>query len=746
MNVLPNTNELKPENEVNTVPASFDDTDTETTETADSAVSKHTENTAGETPDEAAAEPKPSMTQEEMDVSVEEHALLVHEEDEAAHAEKLAQIREALSMVNPRTEELAAKPQKPKKIPPLKRHGSKSAVQQHAAAETVPVKKAPAKPAQSAALPPLRKKTQPAVKPAETPAAQPVQKPAAKPALAPLKRVGSSSGSAVALKTPDAPAAPEQSTAPEKAAAPKAPAKPLAPLRRVGTPGRAAAAAAETKPITVPEQKETAEPKSPAPEKKQKEKTKKTADPAKAPISVKKLCAVFGGAAAGAIVLAYVIVALTYQNTLLPNTRINQVDVSNMTREEAEAAILAAKPVQDLVFVTANNENVTIKAADYSATYALPENALDEAFQESNWLWIKKLFAASDYTTDYVFSFSQEQLRTSIMAYEWGSESSQDAYIAMGDDGLYEIIPETIGDKFDEELLAEYAGSKLDGNTFSIAMLDSGCYEDYLADIVSEDLTESLEQCNRFAGCSITFDFSDRQKVVDGQMIADWVVIKSDGSYEFDTDSMALFVAEMANETDTYGKSRTFRSTLDGTITVPWTELSMYGWQIDQTATIEQMKELIEAGEAVTVAPTYTGWGYGYCRDTDDIGDTFIEVDISAQHVWYYKDGALVMESDCVTGTETDPSRTTPRGIFQIWSHESPRKLGTYAVQGYETWVDYWMPVNYGGIGLHDMGRSAFGGDIYMYNGSHGCINLPHSFAESLFYATENGIPVIIHD
>ncbi len=739
MNVLPNTNELKLENEVNMVPASFDDTDKETAEAADSAASEHTENTADETPDEVSAEPKPSMTQEEMDVSVEERTLPVHEEDEAAHAEKLAQIREALSMVNPRTEEPAAKPQKPKKIPPLKRHGSKSAAQQRAAAETAPVKKSPAKPAQSTALPPLRKKTQPA-----EPSAQPVQKPAAKPALAPLKRVGSSSGTAVALKTPEVPAAPEQTAAPEKTSAPKTPAKPLAPLRRAGTSGRAAAA--ETKPITVPEKKETTEPKSPAPKKKQKEKTKKAAEPAKAPISIKKLCAIFGGAAAGAIVLAYVIVALTYQNTLLPNTRINQVDVSNMTREEAEAAILTAKPVQDLVFVTANNENVTIKAADYSAAYALPENALDEAFKESNWLWIKKLFSASDYTTDYVFNFSEEKLKNSIMAYEWGSESSQDAYIAMGDDGFYEIIPETIGDKFDKELLAEYAGSRLDGSTFTIQMLDSGCYEDYLAEIVSEDLTESLEQCNRFAGCSITFDFSDRQKVVDGQMIAEWVTIKNDGSYEFDTDDIALFVAEMANETDTYGKSRTFRSTLDGTITVPWTELSMYGWQIDQVATIEQIMELIEAGEAVTVDPVYTGWGYGYCRDTDDIGDTFIEVDISAQHVWYYKDGALVMESDCVTGTETDPSRITPRGIFQIWSHESPRKLGTYAVQGYETWVDYWMPVNYGGIGLHDMGRSAFGGDIYMYNGSHGCINLPHSFAESLFYATENGIPVIIHD
>jgi lipoprotein-anchoring transpeptidase ErfK/SrfK len=104
------------------------------------------------------------------------------------------------------------------------------------------------------------------------------------------------------------------------------------------------------------------------------------------------------------------------------------------------------------------------------------------------------------------------------------------------------------------------------------------------------------------------------------------------------------------------------------------------------------------------------------------------------------------MDTDCVTGLQSDPERQTPCGIFKIWSHESPRKLGTYAVQGYETWVDYWMPVTYTGIGLHDLDRSAYGGNIYLTNGSHGCINLPHDFAASLFDSTVNGIPVIIHE
>ena len=127
-------------------------------------------------------------------------------------------------------------------------------------------------------------------------------------------------------------------------------------------------------------------------------------------------------------------------------------------------------------------------------------------------------------------------------------------------------------------------------------------------------------------------------------------------------------------------------------------------------------------------------------------GNTYIEVDICHQHLWYYVNGELFLESDVVTGKESDPTRATPPGAYKVWSRESPRKLGTYAVQGYETWVNYWMPVTYTGIGLHDLNRSAYGGDIYINNGSHGCINLPPSVAKTIFDNISAGTPVICYN
>ena len=111
-----------------------------------------------------------------------------------------------------------------------------------------------------------------------------------------------------------------------------------------------------------------------------------------------------------------------------------------------------------------------------------------------------------------------------------------------------------------------------------------------------------------------------------------------------------------------------------------------------------------------------------------DWGNTYAEVDFGAQHVYMYENGALTWDAPCVTGN-VSKNYTTPEGIYSLTYKQADRVLrgakradGTYE---YESHVDYWMPFN-GGIGFHDASwRSKFGGTIYQYSGSHGCINLP---------------------
>ncbi len=664
---------------------------------------------------------------QKLDISVEDNPPPMQSAGET-HAQKVAQIREALAMV----ERPAAPVQKPAKkgaLPPLRKKGTKSTAAKNAAAETVVV---PPKP-QKKAAPPVQQKNRSAVKP--QPAPQAAKQPSKLP---PLKKAAPN---AQAAKPAAAPAA-------QTNAAPKP--KPLPPLKKAGTAGNAASAT-KAAPSAKPDPKPIVKPKAEA----IKKAAPKKAEPRK-PLPIGKISAILGGSAAGALVIAYCVMALVYLNKFLPNTYINNVPVGGMSMEEAREAVLDKADVENLVLVTANGENVSFEAQKFDAEYGLSETALDEAYSENRFLWIRKLFSDSAYTVEYDLSYSEDSLKTMISRHGWGADTSQNAYIAKNEEsGMYEIIPATIGDKFDQDILTGYVSEHLKTGEFIVEMVNSGCYDKYLAPVQAEDLKEDLELFNKFANSTIIFDFSDRKEPLEGAQIAEWVsftadgqmVHTEDGHIDFNRDAIAAFVAAMAEKYDTYGKDRTFRSTLDGVITVPWTSTSMYGWQINQEATVEQIIELLRAGESVTVQPVYNGWGYGFTRETDDIGDTYIEIDISAQHVWYYKDGALHSDSDCVTGTETDSSRRTPRGIFQIWSHESPRKLGTMEKQGYEVWVDYWLPIDYTGIGLHDMqSRSAFGGEIYMYSGSHGCINLPFNFVKELYNTTVNGTPVIVHD
>ncbi len=664
--------------------------------------------------------PKPvqkSGRTQALDISVEDNPPPQLGSEET-RSQKLAQIREALAMVERPAAPQPAPPAKgAQKLPPLKKKGSKSASARNAAAETI------------VTPPPAQKRVQkPAPAKAPAPSQQKPTAQAAKPlgTLPPLKKAGTPA--AQTAKT-------EKPVQAKNTAAPKP--QPLPPLKKAGTV-RKGEATADMKPV---------KPKA-APASGSKPAVLPKFSTKEQPAPLGKIAAILGGSAVGALVVAYAIVALVFSNKFLPNTYINDIPVSSMTKEEAADTLLASVRADDLVLVASNGEKAEFEANSYNAYYSLPDGALDEAFGESRFLWIKKLFSDTNYTVEYDFNYSEDTLRSLVVEHDWGNEPAQNAFIQKTADGMYEIVPATVGDRFDKNALMSYVTEQLTVGKTLIEMQESGCYDAFAAQIQEEDLQDQLELCNRFAKCAITFDFSDRTEVLEGSIIADWVYFTESGEIAFNRGEVENFVAAMADKYDTYGRSRSFRSTLDGVITVPWTSTSIYGWQIDQDGTVEQILELLQAGESATVEPKYENWGYAYTRNTDDIGSTYIEVDISAQHVWYYKNGLLQMESDCVTGAERDPERRTPRGIFKIWSHEKNRVLGQMDDEGYETPVNYWMPVNYIGVGLHDATwQGAFGGTRYLDGyGSHGCINLPLSFTKEIYNATENGIPVVIHD
>ena len=117
----------------------------------------------------------------------------------------------------------------------------------------------------------------------------------------------------------------------------------------------------------------------------------------------------------------------------------------------------------------------------------------------------------------------------------------------------------------------------------------------------------------------------------------------------------------------------------------------------------------------------------------EDIKETMQFKDISKE---------LKLTSSVVTGMKN--SWDTITGTFRIRG----KARNTYLVGAdYRSFVNYWMLVDYGSqIGLHDATwRSSFGGSIYKYNGSHGCVNLPYGVARTIYNSASVGTLVLIY-
>ncbi len=127
----------------------------------------------------------------------------------------------------------------------------------------------------------------------------------------------------------------------------------------------------------------------------------------------------------------------------------------------------------------------------------------------------------------------------------------------------------------------------------------------------------------------------------------------------------------------------------------------------------------------------------------EEVGDTYIEISIEDQHLWVMRHNIPIMESDVVTGLPSRKNGGTPRGLYYISEKKTNKTL---TGPGYSSFVRRWMRLTNSGVGLHDASwRRKFGGKIYKYDGSHGCVNLPSSFAYELYKFAYIRLPVAVY-
>lgn len=452
------------------------------------------------------------------------------------------------------------------------------------------------------------------------------------------------------------------------------------------------------------------------------------------------------------LMIAYVTGVIYYHDKFLNGTSINGVDVSHMSVKEVNEVLAqhVSKQSIDLVFNDGNEE--TLAFDQLGVTYN-EKNSLNDVLNAQNqWGWFLGFFSDDEIRVNDIISIDDQKLNEGIGSLEHLKTENQiapvDAYIQYVD-GKFSIVKESEGSLLKMDQLQDEIKTAIASGKKKLDIVKVGGYEEPKVREDDTDLNNKLSAANQYCLARITYQSQKGETItLDGSTMIEWLTRNEDGTYSRNDDifkeKISEFVATLAKQMNTYGDTRTFTGADGASHTVKG---GNYGFKVSQSAETNEILNFIKENKTVeNRTPKATGQ---LTSVNGGLGDTFVEVNITKQHLWFHKNGTVIMESDFVSGTETKADRITPSGTYYLYSKERNRVLrgqkqpdGTYE---YESPVSYWMPFNKG-IGFHDASwRSQFGGQIYQTSGSHGCINLPTSFAGRLYSEITVNTPVVVY-
>ncbi len=446
------------------------------------------------------------------------------------------------------------------------------------------------------------------------------------------------------------------------------------------------------------------------------------------------LLAAGGLFAAGAVY--YVHEGEQYKTVFFPNTYVNGIDVSNMTVDEVKELVASRIGDYTLTITGRGGEREIITGDQVGYRYVF-DGSLEKYLSGQDPMdWWNHRKKTTEYQIDTLITIDEEMLAARVEELSFLDEEKfvepQDARLTEFVPGQgVSIIPEQLGSALDCDAVREAVTEAVLALRTELSLEDLDVYRKPAVTSDDPQLKAEAEAINRFLDLSVTYQFGDVTQVLDSATILSWITFGDDGQVTLDQEQVAAYVAALATLYDTAGKSKTLKTSYGDVVTVPG---GTYGWRIDQAAETESLCGIILSGESQTREPIYRQRAASHGEN--DYGNTYVEINLSAQRLFFYKDGKLYVETDLVSGNHAK-GYDTPAGAYFINYKQKDavlrgerRSNGSYE---YESPVSFWMPFN-GGIGLHDASwRASFGGKIYLTNGSHGCVNLPYSAAKTIF-------------
>ena len=461
-----------------------------------------------------------------------------------------------------------------------------------------------------------------------------------------------------------------------------------------------------------------------------------------------------------ALVVALIVIVCIYlgkewnRTTYFKNTTIDGYDVSEMTPDEVVPILKNAFTAASVSLKEGDREEAVWSLEDlgYTVDETALKTAANEAMQKQKSsipVLIDSMMNGNAFEIEVPFLKNAGALASAVTVSALADERIANKNAEMTYDKeskTYSIIPEIQGTQLNDADIQHLVQLAVDdvigGTTPEEDITVQVPQEMYLVpDVLSTDaeLNMKVNTYNAYDKAVITYVFGEEKETIDWDTISNWIVFENGEGY-LSEEKLREYVMTLGQKYNTIYYNRSFNTSLGTTIQFGETE-NNYGYLIDEEGEYQQLLADIQGNSETEREPVYAYTGIDR-SGTDDMR-TYVEVNISMQHLWFYKEHALVIEGDVVTGCVAKKTETQT-GIYPIAYKESPATLiPSNETNG--TPVTYWMPF-YDGQGLHDANwRQAFGGQIYQTSGSHGCVNMPYYLAETIFNQAPTGTPVVLY-
>lgn len=435
----------------------------------------------------------------------------------------------------------------------------------------------------------------------------------------------------------------------------------------------------------------------------------------------------------GVILLLYIGGVFLFSKYFLPSTTINGHDFSLMRIDELEKNYNEISNSYKIEIAgREEKEKILGKDIDYS-----DKLEGDDIFQNP-FYWFISMLVPKNIEAKHTVYFNEHLLNEKIHELKQvkNMKPPVDASIDYVGD-KFMIVKEDMGTTFSIDEFEKLLNKKILAGETEFNIEENKLYMDPEIYENNEDLIKARDNYNKVAGNEIVVEIGSKEEKLSGTELA--------SMYDFNgqeivpnQDKALQFARMLSRKYDTYKTDRTFYATGLGLTVVKG---GIYGWLTDVDKTKDLIVESLSSMESKHIEPVYKLTAMS--RDGSDLGKNYIEIDLGRQHMWYYEEGKLAIETDVVTG---NPSKEngTPTGTGRVWSREKDRYL---TGETYQSHVDYWMPFNWSGCGVHDSKwRTEYGGKIYLTRGSHGCVNTPPEIMKDLFAKVKVGTPVIVYD